>query len=177
MAVGVIFVPRLSTLYASELERRQVIQKVCLIYWRLLDILLKLDNVTNTASGDEFIDEEANSTDVRLQQKYVSIKALWEGSADEKHEASQKSWSSVLESIERDVTSLNNDFKFKQLADCVEAKYGTGKIDFNDLYSIDYKAGGPWRVISEQVKSELQDMGALKQRNTHLLEKQKDQLK
>ena len=66
MAVGVTFVPRFLTLYASELERRQVIQKVGLIYWRLLDIVLKLDNVPNTESGDEFFDSEANSTDVRL---------------------------------------------------------------------------------------------------------------
>ena len=32
-------------------------------------------------------------------------------------------------------------------------------------------------MVSEQVKSELQDMGALKQKNTQLVEKQKDQLK
>ena len=32
VAIAVMFVPRLSTLYASELERRQVIQKVGLIY-------------------------------------------------------------------------------------------------------------------------------------------------
>lgn len=51
MAVGVIFVPRMATLYASELERRQVIQKVSLIYWRLVDIVLKLDNIDNVATG------------------------------------------------------------------------------------------------------------------------------
>lgn len=72
---------------------------------------------------------------------------------------------------------MNNDFKFKQLAERVEAKYGAGKIDFNDLYNIDYKAGGPWRTVSEQVRSELQDMGALKQKNSNLLEKQKEMLK
>ena len=66
VAIAVTFVPRLSTLYASELERRQVIQKVGLIYWRLLDVVLKLDNVTNSAPGDEFLDEEAANTDARL---------------------------------------------------------------------------------------------------------------
>ena len=83
----------------------------------------------------------------------------------------------MLEAIERDVIGLNNDFKFKQLAEKVESKYGSGKVDYNDLYSVDYRAEGPWRVVSEQVKSELQDMGALKQKNTALGEKQKDQLK
>lgn len=74
-----MFVPRLSTLYASELERRQVIQKVALIYWRLLDVILKLDNINNTASGDEYLDEEAVSTENRLTQKYGNIKVLWIG--------------------------------------------------------------------------------------------------
>lgn len=157
-----MFVPRLSTLYASELERRQVIQKVGLIYWRLLDVVLKLDNVKNLDSGAEYLDEEAMSTENRLSQKFTHIKVLWVGSEAEQLESSQKSWTSVLEAIERDVISLNNNHKFKQLAEVVEEKYGEGKIDFNDLYSIDYKSGGPWRVVTEQVKSELQDMGALK---------------
>lgn len=58
--------------------------------------------------------------------------------------------------------SLNNDFKFKQLAERVENKYGANKIDFNDLYNTDYKAEGPWRTVTSQVRSELQDMGVLK---------------
>ena len=61
---------------------------------------------------------------------------------------------------------LNNDFKYRQLAENVEEKYGSSKIDFNDLYTVDYKSQGPWRRVSEQVKTELQDMGALKQKNT-----------
>ena len=82
MAIGVIFVPRLATLYASELERRQVIQKVGLIYWRLIDIVLKLDNINNTAVGDEYLSEETQNTDTRLEQKYDTIKVLWEGSPE-----------------------------------------------------------------------------------------------
>ena len=83
----------------------------------------------------------------------------------------------MLEAIERDVITLNNNFKFKQLAEQVESKYGANKVDFNDLYGTDFKAGGPWRVVTEQVKSELKDMGALKNKNSHLMEKQKEQLK
>lgn len=64
----------------------------------------------------------------------------------------------MLEAVERDIIQLNNDFKFRQLADKVEEK----KNDFNDLYNVDYKSQGPWRIVSEQVKTELQDMGALK---------------
>ena len=83
----------------------------------------------------------------------------------------------MLEAIERDVISLNNNFKFKQLADRVEAKYGANKIDYNDLYGIDFKADGPWRIVTEQVKSELRDMCALKNKNSYLKEKEKEQRK
>ena len=44
MAIGVTFLPRISK-HGTELERRQVIQKVELIFKRLLDIVLKLDNI------------------------------------------------------------------------------------------------------------------------------------
>jgi len=133
--------------------------------------------VENTAAGDAFLDDETANVDLRLQQKFESMRVLWMGSKTQQQEASQKSWVSVLEAIERDVISLNNNFKFKKLAEQVEAKYGAGKIDFNDLYAVDFKAGGPWRVVTEHVKSELQDMGALKQQNSHLVEKQREQLK
>lgn len=83
----------------------------------------------------------------------------------------------MLEAVERDIITINKDVKFKALSDRVESKYGSGKIDFNDLYNIDYQSNGPWRVVTEQVRSELQDMGALKSKNTQLVEKQKEQLK
>lgn len=60
-------------------------------------------------------------------------------------EERQKSWLSTLEAIERDITMLNNDFKFKRLIKIVDQKYGTSKIDFNDIYKLDFKAEGPWR--------------------------------
>lgn len=63
MAIGVMFVPRLLTLFASELERRQVVQKVGMIYWRLLDIVLKLDNITNTDTGSDYLDEDTANVD------------------------------------------------------------------------------------------------------------------
>ena len=116
------------------------------------------------------MDLQQLNTDTNLADKFKSISLLWDGSAEEKRQAQEKSWTSVLEAVERDIIQLNNDFKFRQLADKVEEKKG----DFNDLYNVDYKSQGPWRVVSEQVKTELQDMGALKQKNTQLKEKQKD---
>ena len=45
------------------------------------------------------------------------------------------------------------------------------------MYGVDYKASGPWRIVTEQVKSELRDMGALKNKNSYLKEKEKEQRK
>ncbi len=53
-------------------------------------------------------------------------------------QARNKSWLSVLEAIERDITTLNNDFKFKRLIKIVDQKYGSSRIDFNDLYTLDF---------------------------------------
>jgi hypothetical protein len=52
--------------------------------------------------------------------------------------AREQSWLSVLEAIERDITTLNNDFKFKRLIKIVDQKYGSSRIDFNDLYTLDF---------------------------------------
>ena len=138
MAIGVTFVPRIQTVYENELEKRQVIQKVGLIYWRLLDIVLKIDFIENTKNGEEYIDQDNLRTDDHLQEKWASICLLWEGTAEEKKSAQEKSWMSIIEAVERDITQLNNDFKFRKLAEKVEQRYGTGKVDFSDLYTLDY---------------------------------------
>ena len=60
-----------------------------MIYWRLLDIVLKLDNIGNIDSGAQYLDLEKLNTQARLSQKYDSLKLLWEGSESEK-KAAQK---------------------------------------------------------------------------------------
>jgi len=49
-----------------------------------------------------------------------------------------KLWLGTIEAIERDITFLNNDYKYKRLVKLVEKKYGSSKIDQNDLYKMDY---------------------------------------
>jgi hypothetical protein len=50
---------------------------------------------------------------------------LWQSDAapEALEEQRQKSWLGTLEAIERDITTLNNDFKYKRLVKSVEAKY------------------------------------------------------
>lgn len=55
----------------------------------------------------------------------------------------------------------------------IETQRGSKKSLLSDLYGMDYQKSGPWLRSVEQVKVELQDMAALKSRNTVLVEKQK----
>lgn len=53
---------------------------------------------------------------------------------------------------------MNNNFSFKRLIKKVDEKYGSQKIEYNDLYKLDFQAGGPWRQIATNIKTELGDM-------------------
>jgi hypothetical protein len=101
---------------------------------------MKIDHIPNEDSGDDYIDTKQLNTDLRLNQKLDSISILWLGTDSQKEEERQKSWLSTLEAIERDITMLNNDFKFKRLIRLVDQKYGNQKIDFNDIYKLDLGA-------------------------------------
>jgi len=78
-----------------------------------------------------------------------------------------------VEAVERDITQLTNDYKFKKLTQMVDERYGDRKLDLNDLYAVDFEVSGPWRTVAQSIKTDLQDMGALKQKNTSLLEQSK----
>ena len=101
---------------------------------------MKIDHIPNEDSGDDYIDTKQLNTDLRLNQKLDSISILWLGTDSQKEEERQKSWLSTLEAIERDITMLNNDFKFRRLIRLVDQKYGNQKIDFNDIYKLDLGA-------------------------------------
>ena len=98
---------------------------------------------------------------------------MWDGSPAQKSDAKKKNWVSVIEAVERDITQLTNDYKFKKLTQIVDEKYGERKLELNDLFSVDFEASGPWRTIANLIRQDLQDMGALKQKNTNLIEQHK----
>ena len=99
---------------------------------------MKIDHIANDDDGGDFIDVKQLNTELRLSQKFEVIQALWTGNESEITVARDQSWLSVLEAVERDITTLNNDFKFKRLIKIVDQKYGSSKIDFNDLYTLDF---------------------------------------
>lgn len=65
---------------------------------------------------------EELSTDSRLRTKFNTISELWTANKQD-HGEDDKDWISVLDAIERDITSLNNDYKFKSLIAYVDEKF------------------------------------------------------
>ena len=51
-----------------------------------------------------------------MQQKYETYKLMWDGSPAQRSDAKKKNWVSVIEAVERDITQLTNDYKFKKLS-------------------------------------------------------------
>ena len=91
--------------YAIDLgtEIKQFKQKSRFLYQRLLEIILKLDNIPNHDEGDEFLEMKNLNTELRLGQKFESLETLWSGNAIQ--EARKKeTWPSVIEAVERDIT-------------------------------------------------------------------------
>lgn len=89
-----------------------------LIYWRLLDVIYKLDSIEPHSNGAEYINSGELGTETRLHNKNHVIKSYMWGDkhADSSiNTAEKRDWLSVLEAVERDIASLMNDYKFKRL--------------------------------------------------------------
>ena len=80
---------------------------------------------------------------------------MWDGTPALQSDSKKKNWISVIEAIERDITQLTNDYKFKKLTQIVNEKYGDQKIELNDLFSVDFEASGPWRTIAQSIRADL----------------------
>jgi len=92
--------------------------KCKLVYYRLLDIIYKIDCISGQSTGNEFLNLAELGTDNRLESKYKVISEnLW--IATSYNPQDRRDWSSVVEAIERDLTSLGNDPKFKKLNNLV----------------------------------------------------------
>lgn len=172
LALTVVFLPYMQEKFDSPEEKLAMEAKVALIYQRLMQTILKIDFIDNRSSGEDYFTESINS-DLRLQQKFDNFNQLWEGTETEKQYAKARNWISVVEAVERDITQMNNDYKFKKLNTVMEERYGDKKIDLNDLYAVEFEATGPWRTLAEMIREDLQDMGMLKQKNTNLIEQHK----
>lgn len=147
-------------------NKQELKQKCLLIYGRLFDLIMKIDFIEGNNSGEEYLNIEELNIDSRMSQKFNALSAVWTGNSSE---VQGKDWTSVLESVERDITSLTNDFKFKKLNQKLEeAKI---KLNIDDIfkYALDFK--GPWTTISKKVREDLDDTNAMKDKIENLQEK------
>lgn len=56
----------------------QDLKKKCeLIYWRLIDIILKVDEIGGKSAGEEYLNLDEISTDTKLAQKYQTLTSVW----------------------------------------------------------------------------------------------------
>ena len=77
----------------------------------------------------------------------------------------QKDWSSVLDAIQRDITQLFNDYKFKRLIKHIEGGYedkkqsAGGVISIDEIFYIDRfkNATAPWMEISKKIRVDIQN--------------------
>jgi hypothetical protein len=58
-------------------ENEDFSNKSKLIYYRLLDLLLKLDHIDLNSVGEEYLNMSELNLDTRLQQKFNSMKSIW----------------------------------------------------------------------------------------------------
>ena len=98
---------------------------------------------------------------------------MWECEPQAEQELRERDWASVLEAVERDLTQLSNDFKFRQLAAAVEARFEQVQLD--DVYARGWDARGPWTALAERVRQDLEDTNSVRERAEALQERVKEQ--
>ena len=63
----------------NQSSRNEETQTKCkLVYWRILDIIFKLDCITGNDNGASYLNLFDLGTDHRLEQKFNSVKMLWD---------------------------------------------------------------------------------------------------
>jgi hypothetical protein len=88
-------------------------------------------------------------TDNRLESKYNVISAgVWLN----KDAQANRDWLSVLEAVERDITSLSNDHKFKKLINLVTDETKDQQIHMDDIYTKGWDCRGPWNLIVDRIR-------------------------
>ena len=116
--------------------------------------------------------------DNRLNEKYDVISMVWSDGADPMA-VMQKDWSSVLDAIQRDITQLFNDYKFKRLIKNVESCYEGKSTSTDEIFFIDrFKSqGAPWMEISKKIRIDIENSESLKDKIDQLNSKNREHLK
>lgn len=182
-----IAVTALSVIYGGQIEggnniNTKFIQKSRLIYGRLLDVVFKLDHVEAEENGKEYLNLADLRTDHRLSEKFEVIKVIWSSGADSEI-IMTKDWNSLLDAIQRDISQLFNDYKFKRLISRIKSEYSEEDVgaisNIDQIFFIDrFKNDtSPWMEISKRIKTDIQNSEQLKDKIELLNTKNREALK
>ena len=121
-------------------------------------------------------------TDKRFSEKYDVIKIIWSDVADPE-QIQTKDWNSLLDAIQRDITQLFNDYKFKRLITYIKNSYKEQDKDaianLDEIFFIDrfQNDSSPWMEISKKIRTDIQNSEALKDKIETLNTKNREALK
>jgi len=119
--------------------------------------------------------------DKRLNDKYDVIKIIWSDAADPDLVQS-KDWNSIMDSIQKDISQLFNDYKFKRLIKQIEQEYESQNrstlINIDQIFFIDrfQNDTAPWMEISNRIKQDIQNSEQLKDKISVLMDKNKQHM-
>lgn len=157
------------------------VKKTTLLYGRLLEIIFKVDHVDSEDTGKQYLNLGDLVTDKRLSEKFEVIQVIWSEVADP--DQMQKDWNSLLDAIQRDITQLFNDYKFKRLIKHIEQQYQDSNKS-SDIASIDEiffidrfkNDSSPWMEISKKIRTDIQNSEQLKDTIENLNQRNKKHL-
>ena len=101
-------------------------KKATLIYGRLLEIIFKVDHIDSEDNGKQYLNLGDLVTDKRLGEKFEVIQIIWSEVADP-DAVQSKDWNSLFDAIQRDISQLFNDYKFKRLIKHIEEQHYDSK--------------------------------------------------
>ena len=157
------------------------VKKATLVYGRLVDVIFKLDHIDCEDTGKEYLNLAELVTDKRLLEKYDVIKVIWSEMADSE-QIQTKDWTSLLEAVQRDLTQLFNDYKFKRLVKHIESTYkeqNRDVVSIDEIFYIDRFKNEtlPWIEISKKIRTDIQHSESLKDKIETLEAKNREGIK
>lgn len=137
--------------YGSSLGK-----KAQLVYGRLLDVVFKLDHIDAEDTGKSYLNMQELGTDRRLSEKFDVMQVLWAEGPASPEAIQAKDWNSVLDAVQKDITHLVNDHKYKRLIRAIDEEYsGEPKVasDLDQIFYVDRfkNDASPWMVISKRI--------------------------
>lgn len=159
--------------YSSEIQWK----KCDLIYGKLFSLIFKIDHIGADQSGDDYLNLQELLLDKRLQEKYNVIKEIWVSEELKGEDILRKDWSSILDAIQKDISQLFNNPKFKELIAKIDSTYegqeDKSQVNIDQLYYVDQYKGNsvPWMKIATNVRTDIENSDKLKDKIEILSEK------